>query len=145
MTIDPASDPCNAYRVSGANPEDGGALVFHFSANKVRPFAWTRVSWIDEVASSMIELKVRKLDRSDHIWRNRTTTEPECIESPKRCPACEMWGGEPITLEREEDVRIWKRGESPEERQARPPDFEKGEEFEACSFCEGDDDLHNWQ
>lgn len=138
-----ADDRCNAYRVSGANPEDGCALVFHVTGRKARNLAWSEISWIPDLVDWIGQLAVRKLT-GDHLWRDRTTTEPETVESPIGCPACELWGGEPVTLEREKDIWIWKRGEKvmlPRNR----PDFEKGEEFEACAFCEGDDDRHNWR
>lgn len=125
---DPEADTCRAYMISGQSPEDGAALVFHHTGRRARNLSWREVSWLEEVAGgSIIGVRVKRL-KSAHLWEERTTTEPEVIESPRTCPSCEMWGSEPVIITREEDVycegvRL----------------YEKGEQFEVCEFCDDDD------
>ena len=135
VTVSAIPPMCNAYMVwCGGDLDCANAalLVFHHTGRKAKALAWSSGSWINETGD-FIDLRTRKLHGA-HICKEHTTDAPEVIESPRTCPQCELWGGEPITLKREEDVYL--KGERI---------FEKGEEFEACGFCEDDDDSHAWR
>jgi hypothetical protein len=81
----------------GDDPEEGACLVFAHNAREARLIGFPTVSmWCD---GEWIQCHSRRLWNHNFLFgegdpEKLAANEPHCIESPKACKTCRLWGGQ---------------------------------------------------